>query len=413
MNGRLNLNSVQSYSKNFANVACNQYFTNKDSISGNDILKFSEVSQINLMIIKILLEKWKEQNDSIKSPYFNFENDQVRLAFNNLMNLLSQNILVKRDEFENLVADAVYQSLFLVVEPLHYFNSKIEALDKKVITKTDLKEINKYIQINNFLIDLSIEKMSNQFISKEDYSDLLHTVYSSNINQLHNPSLYISQLSAIAPVAISELVVLNEINNEVAIKEEVISVSEITVNEEIITTNAFDEIENTVEITKTEQVTIASTITATEENGTIEMETTTTTETFIEEKETIVLVNEEIVVANLNDKFSVENEVETLNEKLKKEGQHRSSVLDELSRKTKIESVKEAIPMFKRFEFINNLFNGENMEYHQAILLIDQSESYDKAVSQLKEKYASKYNWNYSDKKVLELLDLVERRHLD
>jgi hypothetical protein len=76
----------------------------------------------------------------------------------------------------------------------------------------------------------------------------------------------------------------------------------------------------------------------------------------------------------------------------------------------KVESLREAISINQRFSFINELFNGENMEYHAAIQHLDGLPNADVARRYINEDLGQKYNWVRKEEHVNKLLKLIERK---
>ena len=76
----------------------------------------------------------------------------------------------------------------------------------------------------------------------------------------------------------------------------------------------------------------------------------------------------------------------------------------------KVASLREAISINQRFSFINELFNGENMEYHAAIQHLDSLPTADAALTYVRQELANSHDWGRKEEHVGKLLKLIERK---
>ncbi len=76
----------------------------------------------------------------------------------------------------------------------------------------------------------------------------------------------------------------------------------------------------------------------------------------------------------------------------------------------KVGSLREAISINQRFSFINELFNGENMDYHAAIQQLDALPSAEQARAFVTGELSQRYDWNRKEEHVNKLLKLIERK---
>jgi hypothetical protein len=109
--------------------------------------------------------------------------------------------------------------------------------------------------------------------------------------------------------------------------------------------------------------------------------------------------------ASLNERLKVDKA--TLNDRL---ARPTGTSLAENQMEKKIESLKDSISINQRFGFINELFNGENLEYYHAIQALDAFDNADKAKDFVTQELASRYNWSKKEEHVNKLLRLIERK---
>jgi hypothetical protein len=76
----------------------------------------------------------------------------------------------------------------------------------------------------------------------------------------------------------------------------------------------------------------------------------------------------------------------------------------------KVETLREAISINQRFSFINELFNGENMEYHAAVQHLDSLPNIEQARAYITDTLAPRYDWGRKEEHMNKLLKLIERK---
>ena len=211
MENKLNIQELESYSKLLARKLCRDYFQDtKKNIEGKEILKFTPIDQINYFILKNLFTKWKDEIAQLKqSPYFNYENPEVESALQNLMNELSNHILIKTSQFEILVATAIEESIYLALSPYHYFKIYFFYPEKIKVTLAELKEKSKYVKLNSSFFNHFIEKLESYRIQSFMIADIMgyfqESYYSKN-DSFDDFEPIIEKLSAIVPLSLEKIV---------------------------------------------------------------------------------------------------------------------------------------------------------------------------------------------------------------
>jgi len=164
MESNINHLVIEAYSKSFADLQIKNSFKRKASIKGKDILKFCDINQINYFILKILFDKWKAEINNIKSPYFDYGSAEVQKSMHSLMNVISQHILVKKEDFKLLLEEAVYKNLLLIFSPYEFYLQEINNSDVQQISVANLTAIKKYIKINGHLLNAYIDRFNSDGI---------------------------------------------------------------------------------------------------------------------------------------------------------------------------------------------------------------------------------------------------------
>ena len=129
----MDLNS--SIEKHFEKIK-NDFKDNK--IKGSDIINITQFKQLNLFIIKNIYDEWLINYEKNKIDYFNYNSDEVVTATRNVMNILSNNILISLDSFKKLFRSSA-------ISVVDFANNPKNFIKKEILKKDfyDLDEINK------------------------------------------------------------------------------------------------------------------------------------------------------------------------------------------------------------------------------------------------------------------------------
>ncbi|HXA02210.1 MAG TPA: hypothetical protein VNW99_09485, partial [Cytophagaceae bacterium] len=160
MANNINHQKLEAYSRALAEKLSTGFFRKKNFASGDDILNFTPIEQINLFILKIVFDKWKEENERLRSAYFDYENTEVKDALENLMVKLSQHIAIRKEHFDNLLNKAIRDTLFMIADP--YFFIKTEYFNKSSMQLEEIKDREKYIRINKIFLHDFIARMEKE-----------------------------------------------------------------------------------------------------------------------------------------------------------------------------------------------------------------------------------------------------------
>src|SRR5690606_20781426 len=142
----------------------------EETINGKQILSLSNINQVNLLIIKNLFQKWKKETGKLQSPFFDYDNAEVKKALQHFMNVLSNNITIRKNNFEPLLKKSVTDAIFLIFSPYVFYSKEINHPERTRISLDDLLEIGKYIKVNKLLLDKLILQFRDQDI-KEVFND--------------------------------------------------------------------------------------------------------------------------------------------------------------------------------------------------------------------------------------------------
>jgi hypothetical protein len=207
MDSVINSNYLKSYAEKYTIRIIQLFFEKKSKIRGEEILELTNIRQINLFIIKRLMDHWKKEADKLKSPYFNYEDPNVTAKLQELMNVLSKNIWIDQKHFQPLLMRAVIDTLFLIFSPYEFFHQELTG-SKSSHRKSDLLNKKKFIKINNELFEAFLNKI--QLSDKDEFSAEEAKKFFNKVCEEINfepdePDPYIEKFSEIEPLYLQKI----------------------------------------------------------------------------------------------------------------------------------------------------------------------------------------------------------------
>ncbi len=407
MASKLNNNAVLAYAESFAKAVCSDFFTTHERITGSQLTDFCGVKQINLFIIKILFEKWQADNAKIKSPFFDYDNPEIKALLEKLMNMLSRNISIDEPTFEKLVTQSVADTIQLLLAPYVFYEQEVEKLAQNGNTiriNEEFKPALKYVKTHKVLFEQIVsaleEKSDAGMISASKAMDTIGSIIDNNV-EYDDPKPILRHLSDIVPLKIQEFVTFTDLEEKEEEKEEDIfeNISQEEEPKSFFDTSFEDETEKT---TNFKPSTVTYSEPKTEE---------TPKENLVEEdvplfrsyKHEETPKEEELIskVVNKNettfaDKYTTTVDVDapTFAERFKPSGK----------------TVKELITLNQKFLFTKKLFGDNQEELDDALTGIDNCATHKEAIMFLKNNYIMKYDWSFQNDEVKEFWELVELR---
>ena len=158
MTAQINGNYLEKYAISYAELVCDQFFSNRQFITGQEIIQLTPSTQVNFFIIKRLFELWQEELGKLKgSPYFDYRDIAVHEALTQFMNVLSRRIKVERVHLAGILQDAVQDAIQVATDPLNFFQNELAKAPGGKINEY-LKENKKYFKWNEVLVVGLIDK---------------------------------------------------------------------------------------------------------------------------------------------------------------------------------------------------------------------------------------------------------------
>ena len=206
MERTLDHSALVQYGATFSERVLSQAYEQQDKISGQAILSISPIKQVNFFIVKALFDQWQQEMDSLKSPYFDYNNEEVQIALEEFMNVLSQHISVAEPQLKPLTEAAVQDTLTLLMSPATYYRRTLDGMRREQLYAEDVKAWRKYVKIHRQplenLMDRIVSGAGGEIsVGEADrvLQEAIHTL------AIEDPSEYLSLFSQVATVAEDDL----------------------------------------------------------------------------------------------------------------------------------------------------------------------------------------------------------------
>lgn len=183
MDEKISLEAISLYGDAYAEKVVKDFFSTHDKITGSEILSLCNVHQVNLFVIRELFRAWKEETKKVKSPYFDYENPEVKDALENFMGVLSKNILIDRAHFAPLLKKASSQALLVIFDPYDFYAITITGKNNKLEVDAFREEI-RYLKVNKAPLDRMLQRLEEKGIKEisgnEAFAELDHVLEEVN-----------------------------------------------------------------------------------------------------------------------------------------------------------------------------------------------------------------------------------------
>ncbi|MHA6246486.1 hypothetical protein ACXYMU_01010 [Pontibacter sp. CAU 1760] len=362
MEDKYNQLHIERYSKQLANLLCDRHFASHDTLNGPQLLNFTPIRQVNLFVIKELLLRWHQEMANLRSPYFDYEHEEVKEALLNFMNVLSRKILMKRNAFEPLLQKAIHDTFLVVLAPVTTFEEKFLRIQEE-ITLPKLQENLKYIDLDKALFAGFIDTLSSNSRDREYILSRFRLYVNANQEKRMPLRELLPQFNSILPI----------------------SEQEVSGAEPVVEAMPLPKPTPAAPIRERE---VVSPIHTAQREASAPTARYRTQDDDVEDE-------------------APKNARPTLNDNFRKAP---SASLADSHSNQRIESLKNSISINQRFSFINELFNGDNMTYYHTIKTLDEYTNPEMAQQYVTQELAAKHDWSRKQEHVQKLLRLIERK---
>lgn len=226
MDEKISLESIALYGDAYAEKVIDGYFSKNDVITGQDIRSLCDVHQVNLFVIRELFKAWREETSRLKSPYFDYENEEVKEALLNYTSVLSNHISIDRRRFSPLLKKAVSQTLMVIFDPYDFYSLLVSGRDNQLSVASFREEI-KYLKINKAPLDRMLEKLEEQAketVSGNEAFAVLDQILEEVNFTPEDVEDYIEKFSLIHPLDPSSFYVTTGLNKPKEVLEEQVKI---------------------------------------------------------------------------------------------------------------------------------------------------------------------------------------------
>lgn len=371
---KLDLSAIESYGHQYATKVCDDFFNRTGTINGQQILKLSNVAQVNMFVISDLFERWKADTEAFKSPYFNFEHEDVKAALKTFMNTASQHIMVKRENFEPMLSNAVKKTIVLLLNPSKYFDEFVRDSPDFTLTKDSLAQLSKYTKINGQVSKFLTEKLA-------DEEKVYVTTALGWLNEIgeksefENPDKYLDMLST--TVALKKDDFIKATPKIIAEEPSAMKMSQ-----------SFFDLDS-------------------EDDEDAPLPTVDQVQAKFEQE--VPVPDVKLPGSDrLNDTFT--DDLPTVNDLLKKEVLGNRTPLSDLAFSRPIKSIVDGVSLNQKFVFIGKLFEGDINSYNRAVEDLDNCLNFGDAKNLMNKALAPKYNWIMAAEEANDFLEVVSRK---
>lgn len=202
MDEKISLEAIAQYSDAYSDRVLRGFFSSKSRITGSEILSLCNVQQVNLFVVSELFKSWREENKKLRSPYFNYENPEVKEALENFMTLLSKNISIDQANFAPLLKRAVNQTLLVVFDPYDFYSMIITGQNNKLDVGPFREEI-KYLKVNKAPLEKMLQNLEEKGvkeISGNEAFSILDQILEEVSFHPEDVEDYLAKFSSIVPL---------------------------------------------------------------------------------------------------------------------------------------------------------------------------------------------------------------------
>lgn len=396
MSNKFNASSLSEYCKSYARKVAGDFFAHHTVISGQELLKLSAVSQVNLFVISSLSEKWRSDAERFRSPYFDFEHPDVRQAMQVFMNTVSQHISVRREHLEPLLAEATRRTLILLFDPRYYFDEALRNQPDFSLSAETAHQLTRYTQINKFIPAAIEERMKGKNVVYVNQAlNWLDEILMQRSRELEKTEKYVPLFSEKVPLDLG--VLLRKASYEHAPQPTVSTPNKSFFDTEIDTTvppaplvsppaNGFEPVVN----------------------GTPSEPEAGVRPLFLDDSGPSAEPTAPSMQPSQMPTHS--SDVSTLEVDPPTEEPTGPVTIGETYYRAPIESISKSISLNQKFMFINQLFNGSAASYNEAIDDLDRATSYEQARDLVAHRYSAQYSWDMNSDEVGMLIDILKRR---
>jgi hypothetical protein len=408
MQDKYSLAKCEQYGRRLASRLCQQYFGPQPdaTLDGPGLLQFTPVRQLNLLVLRQLLGRWQQEAQQLRSPYFNFEAEPVRTALTQFMNVLSRHIRLDRAALEPLLAQAATDTLLLAANPVLAFERIMlpctDADAEELVPAAQLRDGLRYIDQDKEFYQGYFDSLpkGNAPLSRDFLTQRFALYQAKHYKGAEAVPRLVAAFSALLPLTEADL--LSDEPTAPAVPSSPptpAAPASVPVAPAALASTPLALTGSLPKPPAADKPVVAVPVQA-------PLPPAAPDPTPPPAPEAPAQPSSLPLYEKLK---ATQNATPHVAEVLRHAVQGGPTPLAERSA-PKVGSLREAISINQRFSFINELFNGENMEYHAAIQHLDELPTAEAATAYVRQELAQQYDWSRKEEHVGRLLKLIERK---
>ncbi|RYY21433.1 MAG: hypothetical protein EOO36_00785 [Cytophagaceae bacterium] len=412
MQDKYSLAKCEQYGRRLASRLCQQYFGPQPdaTLDGPALLQLTPVRQLNLLVLRQLLGRWQHEAQQLRSPYFNFEAEAVRTALTQFMNVLSRHIRLDRAALEPLLAQAAADTLLLAADPALAFERLLLPAASpdtdEPVPLAQLRDGLRYLDQEKELYQGFIDTLptSNAPLGRDFLTQRFALYLTKSPKSPEAMPRLVAAFSALLPLTEADLW-----GDGPAKPAAVASAPEASAAPTPPAPAPPRPTPAPAAPTPEVPAPVAApapAVVATPAGPVVSAPAPPPPAQPVPGPETPAADSSVPLYEKLK---ATQPAAGPLAATLRHTAQGGATPLAERGA-PKVTSLREAISINQRFSFINELFNGENMEYHAAIQHLDSLPTADAALAYVRQELANKHDWSRKEEHVGKLLKLIERK---
>ncbi|QKG57291.1 hypothetical protein GKZ68_12075 [Hymenobacter sp. BRD128] len=393
MQDKYSLAKCEHYGRRLASRLSQQFFGPQPeaTLDGPALLKFTPIRQVNLLVLRQLLGRWQQEANALRSPYFDFEAAPVRAALGQFMNVLSRHIRLDRAALEPLLAQAVADTLALAASPAAAFERLLlpPAEADEAVPLATLRDYLRYFdQAKPFFESFVASLPSGDApFSREFLRQRFELYLATHTKELPAPGQLVATFSTLLPLTEADLR-----EDGPATPAAPASPAPAPAAPSAPGPAAIAAPLKPVAPAESTPKPEAAAPAAPPAPAPVEAAPASPQA-------------EAPLYAKLK---ATQPSTPHLADTLRGAAGGPTPLAERGA--PRVTSLREAISINQRFSFINELFNGENMEYHAAIQHLDTLPTADDATAYVQQELAARHDWSQKQEHVGKLLKLIERK---
>ena len=405
MQDKYSLAKCEQYGRRLATRLSQQFFGPQPAatLDGPALLQLTPIRQVNLLVLHQLLGRWQQEANALRSPYFDFNAAPVRTALGQFMNVLSRHIRLDRAALEPLLAQAVTDTLVLATEAGTAFERLLlppaTADADEAVPLATLRDHLRYLDqakpfFEGFVNSLPTGNapLSRDFLRQR--FDLYHATHAKELPAL---AQVVAAFSALLPLTEADLWGDGPAKPAAPASPAPPAAPSVPAPAPVTPPDPSPA-----------PATPSAPATAPPVAPADVPPVGAPAAPPAEEPPAPTLASppaEAPLYAKLK---ATQPSTSPLADTLRGAAGAPQPLAERGA--PKVTSLREAISINQRFSFINELFNGENMEYHAAIQHLDTLPTADEAAAYVQQELATSHDWSLKQEHVGKLLKLIERK---